>query len=132
MNCFSVEEYLKLENKIKLKAASGYEDALEDLLLLKKAVLAFAHYVYMVNEEQIETRLASGVKTGEELKNTVAHFDATRHNAHESAIVNSNMLNRIASAYGVEHIFTGDPSNRREVGDFCGQITAWFFENRYS
>lgn len=77
MNCFSVEEYLELENKIKLQAASGDEDAQEDLLLLKKAVLAFAHYVYRVNEEQVETRLARGVKTGEELKDISYRMSTT-------------------------------------------------------
>lgn len=130
MGFFDMENYLNLENTIKQRAASGDEDAIDDLGFLKKAVLAFANYVYMVTEERIETRLAAGVKTGEELKEIVSHFDLTRHNAHEAAIVNTNMLNRIASAYGIGLVFTGDPSKRWEIGSFCGEITDWFFENR--
>ena len=132
MNCFDADRYLALENTIKQQAAAGSEDAADDLGFLKKAVLSFAHYVYMVSEERIEARLAMGVKTGDELRETLSHFDAVRHNAHEAAIANANMLNRIALDYGVEHVFTGDASNRREVGEFCGKITAWLFENRYS
>ena len=132
MNCFDADSYLALENTIKQQAAAGNEDAADDLGFLKKAVLSFVHYVYMVAEERIEARLAMGVKTGDELRETLSHFDAVRHNAHEAAIANANMLNRIASAYRIEHVFTGDRANRREIGEFCGEITAWFFENRYS
>ena len=132
MNCFSVESYLNLENAIKQQAASGSEDALDDLGFLKKAVLSFSHYVYMVSEEQIETRMARGIKTGDEYRELASHFDSTRHIAHEAAIVNAKMLNRIASAYGVDPVFTGDASNRREVGDFCGEITGWLYVNRYN
>ena len=73
---FSVESYLKLENAIKQQAGSGSEDALDDLGFLKKAVLSFSHYVYMVSEEQIETRLAKGIKTGDEYRELAAHFDS--------------------------------------------------------
>ena len=132
MSCFAIEKYLDLENAIKQRTLTGDQDALDDLGILKKAVLSFAHYVYMVADEQIEVRLAKGVLTGDELKETLLHFDTARHNAHEAAIVHAKMLNRIASAYGVEHVFTGDAANRREIGDFCGEITSWLFENRYS
>lgn len=132
MSCFAMDNYLALENTIKQKALSGNEEALDDLGFLKKAVLSFAHYIYMVTEEQIETRLAKGVKSGDEYREISSHFDSTRHNAHEAAIVNAKMLNRIASAYEIAQIFTGDSSDRREIGDFCGEITAWFFGNRYS
>ena len=132
MNCFDADHFLSLENTIKQQAIAGNEDALDDLGFLKKAVLSFARYVYMVAEERIEVRLAKGVKTGDDLRDTLSHFDTVRHNAHEAAIANTNMLNRIASAYRVEHVFTGDAANRSEVGEFCGEITAWLFENRYS
>ena len=129
---FNQDMYEKLVAVIKQQAASGNEDAMEDLGFLKKSVLAFANYVYVVNEEQIETRLAEGIKKGNELREIRAHFDSLRHNAHEAAIVNAGMINRIASVYEIDRIFTGDLNNRREVGQFCGEITNYIFLNRYN
>lgn len=131
MSYFDQEAYLKLEALVKQQASAGNEDALEDLGFLKRAVLSFANYVYVVVEEQIETKFAKGVKKGDELRDTISHFDETRHNAHETAIVSAKMINRIAAAYKVGAVFTGDQSNRREIGHFCGEITSWVFENRY-
>lgn len=132
MQYFNATNYLGLEDKIKSLAASGDPDGIEDLSFLKKAMLSFVQYVFKVGEERIEVRFAKGVQKGEELKNTVSYFDSTRHTAHETAIVNVNMLNRIAAAYNVDNIFTGDASNRVEIGCFCGEVSAWLFENRYT
>ena len=129
---FDQEQYLALEAAIKRAVLAGDADAVEDLDFLKKAVLSFASYFYAVNEEQIETRFAKGVFKGTGFQEIVSHFDQTRHAAHEQAIVNARMLNRIASAYGIKDVFLGDPLNRREVGHFCGEICGWIFENRYA
>ena len=74
MNCFDADHYLSLDNTIKRQAISGNEDALDDLGFLKKAVLSFARYVYMVAEERIEVRLAQGVKTGDDLRDNFLPF----------------------------------------------------------
>lgn len=132
MQYFHKDNYLKLEAQIINSAATGDADAVEDLLLLKRTVYSFVHYVYSVDEEQIETRFARLVLKGDELEDIVSRFDLTRHNAHESAIVSANILNRMAVIYNVGSIFTGDPSNRREVGHFCGELSNWFFVNRYN
>ncbi len=132
MSFFDDSAYLSLEEEIKQKAITGEPEALEDLNYLKNAVMIFANYVYKVDEEQIETRLAKSFLKGEELREVVSHFDSTRHTAHEQAIVQARILNRLASAYGVNPVFLGDQSNRREIGHFCGEITKWFFDNRYN
>ena len=132
MAYFDKDQYSALEAAVKRAVLAGDTDAVEDLDFLKKAVLSFASYFYAVNEEQIETKFAKGVLKGAEYQEVVSHFDRTRHAAHEQAIVNARMLNRIASAYGIKDVFLGDPLNRREVGHFCGEICSWIFENRYA
>lgn len=132
MDFFSPEEYLSLEQAIRSKALAGDEDALEDLSYLKKALISFVDYVCSVDEERLEVRFAQGILKGSELQNIVTHFDTVRHAAHEQAIVNTNMLNRMATLYGAGAIFLGNPENRREVGHFCGEVSNWIFVNRYN
>ena len=131
MAFFNVEEYCKQEDAIKKAALSGDEDALDDLSTLKDAGKTFSEYVYKVAEERLEVRAALGVLKGDEYRNVAEHFDGTRHTAHEKAIVNTNMLNRIAAVYGCGSVFTGDTGNRREIGEFCCEFTSWLFSIRY-
>ena len=130
MILFNEQEYLKLEAAIKSKATQHDPDAEEELSFLKTAMMSFCEYAFRVNEEQIETRLAKGVLTGDELRNVVEHFDGTRHTAHERAIAQTKMLNRLATAYSCEKIFLGDESIRFEIGSFCGEVANWLFTNR--
>ncbi|MBQ6479601.1 MAG: DUF3232 domain-containing protein [Anaerolineaceae bacterium] len=130
MVLFNDKEYLKLEAMIKGQAAQKDQDAIEDLSFLKTAMLAFCEYAYKVNEEQIETRLAKGILTGEELREVIEHFDGTRHTAHERAIAQAKALNRMAIAYSCEQIYLGDESVRFEIGSFCGEVADWIFRNR--
>ena len=130
MVLFNDKEYLKLEAMIKGQAAQKDQDAIEDLSFLKTAMLAFCEYAYKVNEEQIETRLAKGILTGEELREVIEHFDGTRHTAHERAIAQTKALNRMANAYVCEKIYLGDESVRFEIGSFCGEVADWIFRNR--
>ena len=123
MILFNEQEYLKLEAAIKSKATQHDPDAEEDLSFLKTAMMSFCEYAFRVNEEQIETRLAKGVLTGDELRNVVEHFDGTRH-------TQTKMLNRLATAYSCEKIFLGDESIRFEIGSFCGEVANWLFTNR--
>ncbi len=130
MILFNEQEYLKLEAAIKSKAGQHDPDAEEDLSFLKTAMMSFCEYAFRVNEEQIETRLAKGVLIGDELRTVVEHFDGTRHTAHERAIAQTKMLNRLATAYSCGKIFLGDESIRFEIGTFCGEVANWLFKNR--
>ena len=130
MALFNDQEYLKLETLIKSKAVLQDREAIEDLAFLQTAMLTFCEYAYKVNEEQIETRLAKGILTGEELREVIEHFDGTRHTAHERAIAQTKALNRMAKAYACEKIYLGDESVRFEIGSFCGEVADWVFRNR--
>lgn len=123
--------WLELEEKIKTRAASGDDEAREDLQFLKKASLSFGNYVYQVVAERTETRLAYGVLKDAELRQLVSSADQARTAAHEQAIVNVRILNRMASAYGAGRIFLGDESERREIGRFCIEYCNLLFNRRY-
>lgn len=131
MKLFDEKAFAALESSIKESRFQQPDMAEEDLDSIKMAVLAFANYVYRVAEERIEVRLASGVKNGAEYRQIVESFDATRHTAHEKAIAMTGLLNRMASAYDIPPIYTGDLTNRVMIGDFCREFCDWLFAGRY-
>lgn len=65
---------------------------------------------------------------GEELRDKMTDLDNTRHSAHESAIANLTMLNRICDAYRTERIADIDTKDRYQVADFVGQYCAEVYE----
>ena len=130
MAVFDPVQYEALENRIKQPAMAGEAEALEDLESLKNCVRAFFRYVDRVTEQQLESRMAAGILKGEALREHTLHFDGARRAAHEPAIVSARLLNRLAAAYGAGPVFLGDGTDRFQVGDFCGEISAWFFTNR--
>ena len=65
---------------------------------------------------------------GQELRDKMEDLDNTRSSAHESAISNISMLNRICDAYGVEKIADIDTKNRYQVAEFVGQYCAEVYE----
>ena len=54
----------------------------------------------------------------------------TRHDAHEAAIENVCLVNRVAELYGAGPLFTGDDQNRPEVADFALDVVVQIFQNR--
>ena len=67
---------------------------------------------------------------GDEYRAWVSDMDRSRRNAHEAAIANVSMLNKMAEKLGVEPIFDGDIKDRNAVGDFCGALVFEYFDNR--
>ena len=127
---FNEQYYIALENAIKNRIKDGDTNAAEDLELLKAALMSFFEYAHKVEEQETEKRFATGILKGREYQNRVTFFDETRHNAHEKAIINVKILNRLGKSYGTGIVFTGDESIRYEIGDFCGEVSQWFFVNR--
>ncbi len=132
MDFFDPNQYLKLKSAIKKSILDGDAEAMENLQFLKRAVLSFINYVAKVGEERVERNFADGVLKAAEYRQVVESFDLSRHNAHEQAIVNTRIINRMAASYGIQNIFLGDQENRREVGRFCGEFSNWVFVNRYA
>ena len=67
---------------------------------------------------------------GDEYREMVSRYDRNRHNAHEDAIANVRLVNRLATMYDSEPLFTGDDQERLQVADFCLDVTVQIFQNR--
>ena len=124
---FDYDAYLKLADKIK---GSGSVDAADDLEALNDAMTSFREYVNRVDAGEQQILLAAVRFEGDEYREMVSRYDRNRHNAHEDAIANVRLVNRLAAIYETEPLFTGDDQERLQVADFCLDVTVQIFQNR--
>lgn len=119
-----------LRAKLMASAAAGDEDARSDLEFLSGIVGACTEYISKVDEFEMKTAASKISDSGDSYRTVFEACDRSRHNAHESAIAKVSALNRMSSLYGVGPVFTGDTSNRYNIGDFCGELGLWIFTSR--
>ncbi len=67
---------------------------------------------------------------GQPYRDMVTQYDQTRHCAHETAIINVRVLNRLANLYDLPPVFTGSADERHQVAAFCLELDVYLFENR--
>ncbi len=127
MSFFNYDGYLNLAEKIK---SSDSPDAAEDLEALDDALTSFREYVNKVDAGEQQILLATVRFEGDEYREMVSRYDRNRHNAHEDAIANVRLVNRLATMYDSELLFTGDDQERLQVADFCLDVTVQLFQNR--
>ena len=127
MSFFNYNAYVELADKIK---TSGSEDAADDLEALNDAMTSFREYVNKVAAGEQQILLAAVRFEGDEYREMVSRYDRNRHNAHEDAIANVRLVNRLATMYDSEPLFTGDDQERLQVADFCLDVTVQLFQNR--
>ena len=127
MHFFNHDAYIELADKIK---ASGSPDAADDLEALNDAMTSFREYVNRVDAGEQQILLAAVRFEGDENRDMVSRYDRNRHNAHEDAIANVRLVNRLATMYDSEPLFTGDDQERLQVADFCLDVTVQLFQNR--
>ena len=127
MSFFNYNAYVELADKIK---TSGSEDAADDLEALNDAMTSFREYVNKVDAGEQQILLAAVRFEGDEYREMVSRYDRNRHNAHEDAIANVRLVNRLATMYDSEPLFTGDDQERLQVADFCLDVTVQLFQNR--
>ncbi len=124
---FNYDAYLSLADKIKHSDSS---DAADDLEALNDAMTSFRDYVNKVDAGEQQIKLAAIRFEGSEYREMVSLYDRNRHNAHEDAIANVRLVNRLAKLYSVEPLFTGDDQNRLQIADYCLDIVVQLFQNR--
>lgn len=127
MHFFNHDAYIELAERIK---TSGSPDAAEDLEALNDAMTSFREYVNKVDAGEQQILLAAVRFEGDEYREMISRYDRNRHNAHEDAIANVRLVNRLATMYDVEPLFTGDDQERLQVADFCLDVTVQLFQNR--
>ena len=127
---FDYHNYLALIAAICAAAKDGDADAAEDLGFLRDAVKNFVEYVAAVDLSEVGIDTAPGLLEGEALRTEVTALDRDRSTHHNAAIASAGAINRIAALYGVGKIYGGDPEKRREVAQFCLELTETLFRNR--
>jgi len=102
----------------------------DDLELVEEIVKNCTKYVEDVDVGEAQIRRFYATLEGEELRERVAAVDQRRRIRHNEAITSCKMLNRLASVYNTDNVFTGDDTDRLQVADFCLDITVTIFQNR--
>ena len=104
-------------------------DSRDNMEVLETILPSFHTYVDAVVSG--ETRLLlSGQPDGQTWRDLIMQYDSARHSAHEAAIVNVRVLNRLAALYNLPPVFTGDDTHRHQVAAFCLELDQYFFVNR--
>ena len=123
---FNEESYLKMVKLLKIDSRS---DAREDLVLIQDILASFHRYVDAVVKGELELSIIDS-SDGSQWRNAISQYDQSRHSAHELAIQNVRLLNRLAQNYGIGAVYLGDPDQRHQVAAFCLQVDQFFFQNR--
>ena len=127
MNFFNYNAYVELADKIK---TSGSEDAADDLEALDDAMTSFRDYVNRVDMGEQQIKLAAIRFEADQYREMLSRYDSSRHDAHETAIANVRLVNRLAELYGVSPLFTGDDQDRLQIADHCLDVVIQLFQNR--
>ena len=104
--------------------------AREDLDTVEKAMEAFHNYVNTVVDGEMKLLIQGSRLDGQEYRDAITQYDGDRHSAHEKAIGDAKLVNRLAAREGLPPIFTGDDTQRHQVADFCLELDQYFFQNR--
>lgn len=124
------EAFLKLKDKLFHEASSGSRDAREDIAHVRGCIVTCCEYIKTVDETEYVSSAAKYTEEMQYAAQIANQQDKSRHFAHEAAIVNVRMLNRICDAYQVDKVFVGNESDRYEIGHFCGEFANMIFRHR--
>ena len=94
------------------------------------AMRSFCDYVDVVYNMETRIKIAATRYEGSDYRDFVMNLDRGRRIAHEHAIGQISMLNRICDMLEVERLFDGDTNDRYEVADFCITIVNELFDKR--
>jgi len=112
-------------------STSSDPNARDDLEIVNKAIESFHNYVNAVVRGERDLLIQCSSLEGQAYRDAISSYDECRHVAHETAIFNVKLLNRLATQqYNMQPIFTGDDSQRHQVADFCLELDQYLFMNR--
>jgi len=126
-------KYLNYDNYCTLISKIGQcksEDAADDADFLFKATKSFLKYVDEVVISETGIKLIDSEGDSAEIRAQIEAYDYSRHIAHEAAIANTAILNKICAAYGVGPVFLGDITKRLEVAVFCIELIEQIYLSR--
>lgn len=91
---------------------------------------SFHNYVSTVIKGETRLLLQGSDLDGQEYRDAITQYDGDRHSAHEKAISDVKLLNRLSSRNGLSLVFTGDDTQRHQLADFCLELDQYLFRNR--
>ena len=104
--------------------------AREDLDTVEKAMQAFHNYIHTVVDGEMKLLIQGSSLDGQEYRDAITKYDGDRHSAHEKAIGDAMLVNRLATRNGLQPVFTGDETQRHQIADFCLELDRYLFQNR--
>ena len=119
-----------LKALIRRLSTSNDPYAREDLDTVEKAMEAFHYYINTVVDGEMKLLMQGSSLEGQEYRDVVISYDGDRHSAHEKAIGDAKLVNRLAAREGLPPIFTGDETQRHQIADFCLELDQYLFQNR--
>ena len=119
-----------LKDLIRRLSTSNDPDDRDDFDIVTKAMESFHSYVDTVVKGETNLLLQAGSLDGQEYRDAVSQYDGDRHSAHERAISDVKLLNRLADREELSPVFTGDETQRHQVADFCLELDQYLFQNR--
>lgn len=129
-NYFCYNNYLALMTELSARVKSGVPGARENMEYVSDHFLNFFQYVKEVCVSELGIHLASGSLEGAAKQDRITELDRMRSRHHDAAIASALAINRIAAAYDIGPIYTGNPAVRRQVAAFCMETVSVLFENR--
>jgi len=112
-------------------STSSDPDARDDLKIVNTALESFHNYVDAVFRGEKDLLIQGSSLEGQAYRDAILSYDESRHGAHETAIFNVKLLNRLATQqYNLQPIFTGNDYQRHQVADFCLELDQYLFINR--
>lgn len=90
---------------------------------------SFTNYANSVIRQQTMLPIYYARYDGEDLRERVSNLDTRRRYAHDNAIGNLNMLNRISDKLGLEPFADIDTEDRYKVADFIGKFVSETYNN---
>ena len=119
-----------LKDLIRRLSTSNDPDDREDFDIVAKAMEAFHRYVDTVVTGETKLLLQGSSLDSQEYRDAITQYDGDQHSAHEKAIGDAKLVNRLAAREGLPPIFTGDETQRHQIADFCLELDQYLFQNR--
>lgn len=91
---------------------------------LEGAFASFTNYGSIVIRMETMMPIWKTRCSGADYADRVSNIDRQRHNAHEAAIVNIRLLNRLSESYGLPPFADINTDDRHAVAGFIGQFMA--------
>lgn len=127
---FNYDAYKLLVDAINEKESGDPDLLLESHEMIEMGLKSCADYVERVDAMELAMPRLMATTSGAEYRDRVSSLDSARKIAHDAAIAQARIINRMCHMYGVTPVCLADLNDRIQVGDYCIDVTRTIFEKR--